>query len=181
MIIAPHSAHAPILIDQAGQAIRADPWCFLGADQGIEDKLDVVLGLDRLEAMSQQLAGRNGRIGVMLEAGQALERVLPFLDQLKLIAIEFPSFKDGRGFSSARLLRARYGFTGEIRAVGEVLADQLGFMLRCGFTAFALRNPYPEAAFAAATERFSYHYQAAVERRAAIASLRHQKDPSHES
>lgn len=181
MIITPHSAGAPVLLDEGGRAIPADPWCFLSPEQGAEDGADVVLALERLEAMAGQLAGRNGRIGVLLTAGEGIERLVPFLDQLELIAIDFPSFKDGRGFSSARLLRARFGYAGEIRAMGEVLADQLGFMLRCGFTAFALRHPDPEAAFAAATQRFSYHYQSASERRATIADLRQRKDPSHES
>lgn len=171
----PDSAQVPVLLDQFGQLVPGDSWCFLEEDQGIDNAKDVVLGLDRLEKLASGLAGRNGRLGVVLAAGEAVERLAPFLDQLALVAIAFPAFKDGRGLSSARLLRARYGFSGEIRAVGAVLIDQLGFMLRCGFSAFALRHSAPEAAFAAAAGRFSLHYQSASECGAAIPRLRHEE------
>ncbi len=181
MSVQPHSAHAPTLLDHAGRAVHADPWCFLEDEQSVEDKQNVVLGLERLEAFGAQLIGRNGRLGALISPDQAVERLAPMLDRLSLIAIAFPSFKDGRGLSGARVLRARYGYGGEIRAVGEVLIDQVGFMLRCGFTAFALRHPEPEAAFAAATGRFSLHYQSASERRAAIAGLRLRKASPHDN
>lgn len=178
MSVVPHSAHPPVLLDQSGGLVPIDPWCFLGADQGIDDATDVVLGLDRLEATAPQLVGRNGRLGALVGAGESVERLVPFLDQLALVAIAFPAFKDGRGLSSARVLRARLGFQGEIRAVGEVLIDQLGFMLRCGFSAFTVRHPQPEAAFVAATRHFPMHYQVASVPAPVIAGLRHAKDQS---
>lgn len=81
-----------------------------------------------------------GRIGVLIGADDAPEQVLPYLDQLALIAIHFPIFADGRGYSIGRLLRTRYGFAGELRAVGDILRDQLYFLNHCGFNAFELRQ-----------------------------------------
>jgi uncharacterized protein (DUF934 family) len=69
--------------------------------------------------------------------------LLPWLATLPLIAIRFPVFTDGRGYSLARLLRGRHGYAGELRAVGDVLRDQLYFLQRCGFDSFALRADQP--------------------------------------
>lgn len=171
----PNSAAAPVLLDGWGARVAADPWCFLADDQGIEGCADVVLSLDRLEEMAPQLAGRNGRVGVLLQAGEAVERLAPFLGQLALVAVEFPAFKDGRGFSAARLLRGRLAYEGELRAVGHVLEDQLFYMLRCGFDAVALRHPDPEAAFAKAAQTFRHAYQRASDARPAIAEQRRQE------
>lgn len=86
------------------------------------------------------LAGAGGRFGVLIGPDDAPESVLPHLGHLALIAIRFPSFADGRGYSIGRLLRNRYGFAGELRAVGDVLRDQLYFLNHCGFNAFELRQ-----------------------------------------
>lgn len=88
--------------------------------------------------------------GVWLGPDDEPEAVLPWLADIPLIAIRFPVFTDGRGYSLARLLRSRYGYTGELRAVGDVLRDQLYFLQRCGFDAFQLRaDQSPEEALAA--------------------------------
>ena len=80
-----------------------------------------------------------------------------------MIAVNFPAFTDGRGFSSARALRARYGYKGEIRAIGDVLRDQLFFMRRCGFDAYAIRaDRSPEDALASLTTSDDF-YQTSVE------------------
>lgn len=171
----PNSAAAPVLLDGWGARIENDRWCFLADDQGIEDCSDVVLSLDRLEEMAAQLRGRNGRLGVLLKAGEDVERLIPFLDQLDLVAVAFPAFKDGRGFSTARLLRGRFAYEGELRAVGLVLEDQLFFLMRCGFDAFALRHPDPEAAFARASRTFRNAYQRASDARTPIADQRRQE------
>lgn len=84
------------------------------------------------------------------------------------IAIDFPAFTDGRGYTVARLLRERYGYSGEIRAVGDVLVDQLDYMRRCGFTAMALRDDqHPEDALRALSF-ISVRYQPDVEQRQAL-------------
>lgn len=85
-------------------------------------------------------SNENG-FGVLLRPADDVARLAPYLDRIALVAISFPAFSDGRGFSHATLLRQRLGFTGEIRAVGDVLIDQVPLMLRTGFTSFAVSNP----------------------------------------
>ncbi|MFG6666581.1 DUF934 domain-containing protein [Halomonas sp. HNIBRBA4712] len=84
------------------------------------------------------------------------------------VAIDFPAFTDGRGYSLARLLRERYGFTGELRAVGDVLVDQLNYMERCGFNAMALRDDQEPEVALRALKAFSVRYQSDVDVRSAL-------------
>jgi uncharacterized protein (DUF934 family) len=81
------------------------------------------------------------RLGVLLQPGETLEKIVPLLDQLSLVALAFPAFSDGRSFSKGELLRARYGFEGAVRATGQVLIDQLPHMLRLGFNEFEVSHP----------------------------------------
>lgn len=81
-----------------------------------------------------------GQVGVLLEPSDDPQRLAPWLDELALVAIDFPAFTDGRGFTSARLLRSRLGFAGPVRAVGNVIADQATMLRRCGFTEVDFNN-----------------------------------------
>ncbi len=99
-----------------------------------------ILSLKAWLALGDDAAGINTPVGVRLEAGEMVDALLPDLDQLSLVALSFPKFGDGRAFSKASMLRGQYGFKGEIRAVGDVLWDQLQLMRRCGFDAFAIEN-----------------------------------------
>jgi len=101
--------------------------------------------------------------GVWLDAGEDPEAIAGDLDRLTVIGVNFPKFTDGRSYSTARLLRERYGFQGEIRAVGDVLQDQLYFMKRCGIDAYALREDKDFAAALASLDDFSESYQAAAD------------------
>ncbi|MDH4556620.1 DUF934 domain-containing protein [Pseudomonas sp. BN417] len=83
---------------------------------------------------------RGGVDGLLLQPDDEVEELVPCLVGLPLIAIDFPSFRDGRGYSQAYLLRTRLGWRGELRAVGDVLRDQLSHMRQCGFDAFAVRE-----------------------------------------
>ena len=78
--------------------------------------------------------------GVWLGPDDEVESLKPWFGQLPLIALDFPSFRDGRGYSQAYLLRTRLGWTGELRAIGDVLRDQLSHMRQCGFDSFAVRE-----------------------------------------
>lgn len=95
-----------------------------------------------LAAVRALLAGEglgNRRLGLLFSPADRLEEVLPILAQIAVIAVDFPKYADGRGFShAARLVRA--GFKGEIRAVGDVLIDEIPLMRRVGFTAFEVKN-----------------------------------------
>src|SRR3546814_4120779 len=97
-------------------------------------------------------------IAVRLEAGEAARRLIPYLDRLQLIEVSFPRFRDGRGFSSARILREA-GSKGELRAEGDVLIDLLFFMRRSGFDSFASQHSLNPADFAAALNRSRNAYQ----------------------
>lgn len=81
------------------------------------------------------------RIGVLLLPGDPLEKIVPLLGQLSLVALAFPAFSDGRSFSKAELLRSRHGFAGPVRATGQVLVDQLPHMIRLGFDEFEVSHP----------------------------------------
>jgi len=109
---------------------------------------------------------------VRLEPGDDARDLLPFLDRLKLIEVNFPAYTDGRGYSAARILREA-GYDGELRAVGDVLIDQLTEMRRCGFDAFAPDHQLNEADAKAALDRWADVYQAAADGRQPIWAKRH--------
>ena len=109
---------------------------------------------------------------VRLEPGDDARLLLPFLDRLSLIEVNFPNYGDGRGYSSARVLR-EHGFTGELRAVGDVLLDQLSHMRRCGFDSFAPDAPIDSAAAERAFATWPDVYQKTVDGRVPIWAKRH--------
>ena len=103
------------------------------------------------------------RIGIRLEPADDPAELAPDIHRIQLVAINFPKFADGRGYSSAALLRTRYGYRGELRAVGDVGRDQLFYLKRCGFDAFALApHRDPHAALASLAD-FSLRYQGSVD------------------
>jgi uncharacterized protein (DUF934 family) len=103
-----------------------------------------------------------GDAAVWLGSDQAPALIADDLELLPLIAIDFPIFTDGRGFSSGRTLREHYGYKGEVRAIGEFIRDQLYYLSRCGFDAFALTTSDPHAALASLSD-FSNGYQASID------------------
>jgi uncharacterized protein (DUF934 family) len=108
------------------------------------------------------LAGQVDATAVRLEAGDDARALLPHLGQVALVEVSFPSFRDGRGYSSARLLREA-GYRGELRAAGDVLVDQVPFMRRCGFDSFAPEAPIDAATLSRALGRYADHYQPAAD------------------
>jgi uncharacterized protein (DUF934 family) len=109
---------------------------------------------------------------VRVEAGEDARLLIPHLDRLALVEVDFPRFRDGRGYSSARILREA-GYTGELRAAGDVLVDQMLFMRRCGFDSFAPYAPIDEAVLEAALARYDYVYQPAADEMVPVWKLRH--------
>ena len=107
----------------------------------------------------QALLARPGKLGVIWPNNRDIDDLVPHLDRLAAVALVFPSFRDGRAYSQARLLRERYGFEGELRATGQVLRDQFVFMLRAGFDAFEVKKESDAEAFAATVKRYSVFYQ----------------------
>ena len=109
---------------------------------------------------------------VRLEPGDDARDLLPHLDRIKLVEVNFPAFTDGRGFSSARVLREA-GYTGELRAVGDVLVDQLAYMRRCGFDSFAPEASLNPEAVARALSTYDHAYQKAADTVVPVWKLRH--------
>ncbi len=109
---------------------------------------------------------------VRIEAGDDVRQLGPVLDRLRLVEIDFPKFRDGRGFSSARILR-EMGYTGEIKATGDVLVDLIFFMRRCGFDSFAPNVPLDPADVESVLSRYPYVYQHAADETVPIWQLRH--------
>lgn len=116
--------------------------------------------------------GQADATAVRLEAGDDARELIPYLDRLALIEVDFPRFRDGRGFSAARILREA-GYTGELRAAGDVLVDLVPLMRRCGFDAFAPNAEIDAEVLARALARYDFVYQKATDGRQPVWALRH--------
>ncbi len=141
-------------------------WVSPGEDGFVADfpsGADLIVPLPLWRLRRDDLLHHTGGVGVWLDAGDDLDAIAPDLDRLDVVAVDFPKFSDGRGFSTARLLRERYGFEGELRAVGDVIRDQLFYLERCGFDAFALREDQDAALALTAFDDLSEAYQPAVD------------------
>ncbi len=109
---------------------------------------------------------------VLIESGDDVRRLIPHLDRIQLVEVAFPRFRDGRGYSSAKILREA-GYKGELRAQGDVLVDQLLFMRRCGFDSFAPDHPIDPAAAERALNAYPDYYQKAADDAVPVWALRH--------
>jgi uncharacterized protein (DUF934 family) len=145
--------------------IAIDHWQRLTDDEAYPsfDALPVLVSPARLEREREQLRARSGAFGVWLRGDAEPEQVAPLIAGLPLVAIEVPKFTDGRHFSLARLLRERYGYTGELRAFGDVLPDQLFYMRRCGYDSFELRPDKSVETGLRTLQAFTVSYQAAAD------------------
>ncbi|WP_022729172.1 DUF934 domain-containing protein [Fodinicurvata sediminis] len=149
-----------------------DPWRAIGDEDSLPEDVHAIISLERWQEDKEGLKVRTAGLGLQLRSDQSPQQVEADLPSFSLIALEFPKFTDGRAYSYARLLRERYGFSGELRAVGNVLRDQLLFMQRCGFDAFELPEGAPVEAWLKALDDFSVWYQPATDNRAPVSSLR---------
>lgn len=145
-----------------GDRIVADDWTMAG-DEDALPATPVIVSFDRWMRDRETLLRRNGALGIRLASDQPPGPLAGDLGRFGLICLDFPRFTDGRAYSSARILRGRYSFAGELRAVGNVLRDQLLFMHRCGFDAFEIPDDADPALWAAAFGDFSLRYQPSVD------------------
>jgi uncharacterized protein (DUF934 family) len=125
---------------------------------------DVIVSLAQWLAQRDALLARQGRLGVWLANTDDPSAIAADLKHFEVIAVDFPHFTDGRGSSIGRLLRERYGWTGELRAIGDVIRDVLFYLSRCGFDAFELKAGEDAQAALSAFGDFSEAYQTSVER-----------------
>jgi uncharacterized protein (DUF934 family) len=126
---------------------------------------DIIVSLGRLKAEGEALLSSGVRVGVQIEPNEAVEDIAALLPRLAVVALTFPKFRDGRAFTSATLLRERLGYEGEVRAVGDVLRELAGFMVRCGFDSFVPADGSGAADWVKATHRFRHVYQTAADGR----------------
>lgn len=152
-------------------ALAEDPWTRLDDDAPMTDG-PVMVSLERWLSNRETLSARNGPLGVVLASHETPEQIADDLDRFELVCLEFPKFTDGRAYSHARKLRQRYGYRGELRAVGNVLRDQFLFMQRCGFDAFEVAEGTALEDWLRATTEISVAYQTAADRRAAASAQR---------
>jgi len=145
-----------------------DPWQRLEAVAGdLPAELpagDIIVPLALWQGRREALLTRLGRIGVWLDSNEEPGLIAGDLRHFEVVAVNFPKFGDGRGFSTARLLRERYGWKGELRAIGDIFRDQLFYLSSCGFDSFALRDGEDAQEALAGFGVFSEAYQGSVER-----------------
>ncbi len=127
------------------------------------DALPILVSLARLAAEGEALRARVGELGAWIPGDAEAEAAAPAVRELPLVAIEIAKFTDGRHFSLARLLRERFGFAGELRAVGDVLPDQLFYMRRCGYSSFELKPGKSLETGLRTLAAFSVSYQAGAD------------------
>jgi uncharacterized protein (DUF934 family) len=123
----------------------------------------VIVPLSVWLAQKDSLTTRASEIGVWLDSDETADLLGNDAQQLALVAVNFPTFMDGRGFTAARLLRERFGFTGELRAIGGIIRDQLFYLKRCGFNAFQFADDSKLEDAMASLNDFSETYQAAAD------------------
>lgn len=161
--------------------VQEDGWRHLEDDEALPAEGDpVTVSLQRWRREETALRDRSGRLGLRLNGGELAEQVGAEAHRFDLICIAFPAFTDGRGFSTARLLRGRYGFKGELRASGHVIRDQFFFLHRVGFDAVEARDEGQAAQWAEALSEISVVYQPALDRRVPVPRARWQRQEAAE-
>ncbi len=155
-------------------AVIEDDWQLIReiADDAPLPEGHVILPFDYWKAHAEELIEKNSQQAIWIDGDTETDVIVEDLPRLDLIALDFPAFKDGRSYSHARLLKQRYNFTGELRAIGDVLRDQLFYMLRCGFDSFQIREDKDAEAALAGFLDFSVRYQAAADDAVPIYKLR---------
>jgi len=139
--------------------ITGDAFVHLADDAEIPGDGAILVSAARFLGDAEALLRRTAPTGVVWPNNRDLDDLVPWLDRLAVVALAFPSFRDGRAYSQARLLRERYGYRGQLRATGQVLRDQFLFMLRAGFDAFEVKKQSDAEAFAGTVNRYSVFYQ----------------------
>ena len=153
-------------------AVEADLYTDVSTADTIPAVGAIIVSLAQWQEQRDALSARKDPLGIVLHSDQKPEAIATDLDHFDIIALEFPAFADGRAYSYARLLRDRYGYEGELRAVGDVLLEQLHFMHRVGFNAFTISSNDAVRAWETAAMDISVWYQPTGDGRTTIIQLR---------
>ena len=153
-------------------ALVEDAFAYLDDEADLPKDGAVIVSLERWQTDREHLLQRSDPIGVLLKSDQFPDDIGEGLERLAVISLEFPAFRDGRAYSYARLLREKFAYRGELRAVGEVLLEQLHFMVRTGFDAFEIESDDPLGDFEVAAGDFSVWYQPTADGRETAFELR---------
>jgi len=143
---------------RAGQVVH-DNFVRVIDDAPVPEDVAVLVPAARFLADNAEFAARAAPTGVLWPNDRDIAELAPHLDRLALVALVFPTFRDGRAYSQARVLRERLGFSGELRATGQVLRDQFVLLARAGFDAFEVAKDADARAFSDALARYSVFYQ----------------------
>lgn len=152
-----------------------DPWVRVDDDAALPAGVPVIVGLARWRGARDELLSLGQKLGISLDNDQPPGLVADDIDCFDLIVLDFPKFTDGRAYSQARLLRERLGFSGAMRATGQVLRDQFAMMLRCGFDEFEMADHDAVQSWARATHEISVRYQPAADGRDWASDLRRRR------
>lgn len=144
-----------------GRAV-ADAWVSLADDAALPADGPVIVSFVRWQAERDALLARSAPLGVRLPSTVPAGAIAPDLERFALVVVEFPKFRDGRGFTTARELRERWGFQGEIRAVGNIIADQYPLLVRCGASTVEVPEGTDVETWARTLNTVTIAYQASV-------------------
>jgi len=142
-----------------GGKITADAFVHVTDDAEIPGDGAILVSAARFVENAEARSRRAGPTGVIWPNNRDLDDLVPYLANVAVVALVFPTFRDGRAYTQARLLRERHGFKGELRATGQVLRDQFVFMLRAGFDSFEVKKQADAEAFMQTAKRYSVFYQ----------------------
>jgi uncharacterized protein (DUF934 family) len=145
------------LVDRTGPI--ADRWVALADADPITPRTSVIVTPERLAAEGEALFRTGAQIGVILPSDAKVEDLAAVVPRLGLIGLRFAAMKDGRPFTLGRILRTRLGFTADLRALGEIIPDQVPFLVRCGFTSFEVPDRFNVVAMRRALSYYPRHYQ----------------------
>ncbi len=138
--------------------IIEDNWIHIADDSELTSD-NITVSLSRWKKDKTKLNQHTGNVGIRLSPADKVEDIADDLKQISLIALDFPAFTDGRSFSQARLLRSRYGFENEIRAIGSYMPDQVFYLSRVGINAFQFETPEALNVATSTMDDFSVQYQ----------------------
>ena len=151
-----------------------DAWHLVKDDEPAD--AHAIVSLARWDTSREELLAAGTPVGVVLRSNESPDNVAD-RDRLSLIAVDFPAFTDGRGYSTARMLRSRLHYKGEIRAVGDVMRDEMFLMSRCGIDSFAVKPGKDIEKAIDAFEDFSVTYQAAADDERPLFRRVHRQEP----